>query len=335
MTTPSIDIANGEKFALITLPNIPIDGTNLPQAYELTPGLWFTREAPFTLGGDWAKWIGSIKSHELLNPQLMLLAKRHSKKPGDYDEENEELRDIARRFYAGLHLTMSFHVDSEIMLITGANDRNSVDVRSMNLIPPTGLTPSAKYRPIGLRDLEAASRLVPILAKLQYQTTHMRLQRVLNVFYAGINERAPRERLHQFCRCIEGLILAKAGKTTKQFKSRTELFVGPRDHELMEALYENRSAVEHMNDMFIEETAATVRENYFCDLTLAAEYVARYSISKILRNAELLQHYRDETSLASFWDLSSSKRKELWGKPLDLGKLLKDRTYDCIPQIDI
>jgi hypothetical protein len=39
--------------------------------------------------------------------------------------------------------------------------------------------------------------------------------------------------LHQYCRCIEGLILPDPGNTKKQFRSRTELFIGPKHHVLM------------------------------------------------------------------------------------------------------
>ena len=44
-------------------------------------------------------------------------------------------------------------------------------------------------------------------------------------------------------RCIDGLILPDTGKTKQQFKSRTELFIGPRHHELMGDIYDLRSAV--------------------------------------------------------------------------------------------
>jgi hypothetical protein len=32
-------------------------------------------------------------------------------------------------------------------------------------------------------------------------------------------------RLYQYCRCIDGLILSEPGNGAKQFKSRTELFM--------------------------------------------------------------------------------------------------------------
>ena len=56
------------------------------------------------------------------------------------------------------------------------------------------------------------------------------------------------DRLHQYCRRIDGLILPNAGETKRQFKSRTELFIGPRHHDLMGDIYDIRSAVEHLHE---------------------------------------------------------------------------------------
>jgi hypothetical protein len=75
-----------------------------------------------------------------------------------------------------------------------------------------------------------------------------RFTRVLFIFDNAVVMPSVHERLHQFCRCIEGLLLPKAGRTEKQFVSRTETFVGPSHHETMPALYQMRSKVEHMHD---------------------------------------------------------------------------------------
>jgi hypothetical protein len=61
-------------------------------------------------------------------------------------------------------------------------------------------------------------------------------------------DRAAEVRLHQFCRCIDGLILSEPGQGRNQFKSRTELFVGSRHHSLMGEIYAIRSDVEHLHE---------------------------------------------------------------------------------------
>jgi hypothetical protein len=42
--------------------------------------------------------------------------------------------------------------------------------------------------------------------------------------------------------------LPDAGKTQQQFKVRTELFIGPRHHDMMGEMYDVRSAVENLHE---------------------------------------------------------------------------------------
>jgi hypothetical protein len=51
------------------------------------------------------------------------------------------------------------------------------------------------------------------------------------------------DRLHQYCRCIDWLIVSSQGEGKKQSKSRAELFIGPRHHTLV-----IRSDVEHLHE---------------------------------------------------------------------------------------
>jgi hypothetical protein len=52
----------------------------------------------------------------------------------------------------------------------------------------------------------------------------------------------------EYCRCIDGLILSEPGNGSKQFKSRTELFIGPHHHDMMGRMYAIRSDVEHLHE---------------------------------------------------------------------------------------
>ena len=146
----------------------------------------------------------------------------------------------------------------------------------------------------------------------------LRLCRVLNAFFSGIVEKDIRERLHQFCRSIKGLIFADQGQATRQFKSRTELFVGPSHHDFMGNLYQNRSAVEHMNDPVLSTSTDKERREAFEVLTHTSENIARYCLLNILLKPDLLKIYRGETSLAAFWNLDVSERSKIWGTPLNV-----------------
>jgi len=64
------------------------------------------------------------------------------------------------------------------------------------------------------------------------------LFRVLHLYQETRTTADILERVHQYSRCIDGLILPKIGQTRRQFKSKTELFIGPYHHDLMGEIYD-------------------------------------------------------------------------------------------------
>ena len=90
------------------------------------------------------------------------------------------------------------------------------------------------------------------------------------------------DRIHQYCRCIDGLILLVIGKTKQQFKSRTELFLGHGHHELMGALYDIRSHVEHLHEnIYLETFDREVRLNLVRSEAIV-DYIARMALARIV-----------------------------------------------------
>ncbi|EEF27717.1 conserved hypothetical protein [Ricinus communis] len=313
----------GEKYALIALPRIPLDAANLPDDIELAPGLWFAQKLPFGLERHWREWIGTVRADQIAKAQLVLLAKCPSTTTNILDGENQVLMESIGRFYQGLQLAVPIWVDGEVVRLTGANRGGAVDVRQVSTVTSPAPIHYGHADLVGIEALRRASDLVPILNGFP-KGEYLRLCRVLNAYFSGIAENDLRERLHQFCRCIEGLILADPGQTTKQFKSRTELFVGPRLHAFMGNLYLNRSAVEHMNDPVLTVVTENERRAFFLEMTLISEHIARYCLLNILLKPNLRQQYKDETILSTFWSLREADRRNLWGPPLDVDALRKD-----------
>lgn len=311
-------IASGDKYALVALPRLPLDALNLPQEMELPGGLWFAQGLPFKLDKHWPEWIGSVRADQLEAAQLILVASSPSHTPDVLDAENEHQMDLVRRLYQGLEIATPIWVDGEVMLLTGTNRDGHVDVRQISTLTRPGPTHHGEIDLIGINALKTAATLVPIISDFPPKK-YLRLCRVLNAYFTGVAETDLRERLHQFCRCIEGLIFAEQGKTTGQFKSRTELFVGASHHSFMGGLYENRSAVEHMNDPMLAATNEDGRRRVFREMTLASEEIARYCLLRVLLNPDLRQQYADETSLKAFWHLQPANRRLRWGDPMDLG----------------
>jgi hypothetical protein len=321
MATNGLNIHVGEKYALIAIHRLALDWANVPLVEEVCPGFWYSQQPPLGLADHWKEWIGSVRAKQLAEAQLCLCVKATTAAPRILDEENKRLLGSVGRFYQGLLLAVPLWVDGELSLLTGANSGDGADVRSISVLVPPAPVHYGTTKLIGANDLHAAAQLVPVLNGFP-AGKYLRLQRALNAYATGITEKDLRERLHQFCRVIEGLILPDEGKTTKQFKSRTELFVGPGQHDLMGGLYECRSVVEHMNDPEFPDQSDRGKYRYFYEWAALAEEVARSCLRNALLSPTLLRYFESDTTLASFWKLDAAKRSELWGPPLEMRAVL-------------
>ena len=176
------------------------------------------------------------------------------------------------------------------------------------------------YPSITADDIQLAAQLAQKLDAMQPETAPsdlLRLLRTLHIYFKtrAINE--PLDRIHQYCRCIEGLILPAKGKTERQFKSRTELFIGPAHHDLMGALYEIRSEVEHLHENRYLEV---FDRDVLLDLSKTeaiVEYIARTALARIIRQEALWLHFGNAVALEKFWALSPDERQRIWGAPID------------------
>jgi hypothetical protein len=136
----------------------------------------------------------------------------------------------------------------------------------------------------------------------------------------------PTERLHQLCRCIEGFILPDIARTTRQFRSRTELFVGPKHHALMGQLYEIRSQVEHLRDVWLaddderqDERGRRMRVLRECCFL---EELSRNCIARFLGARGAWPYFANESTLARFWEANNAElRRRIWGAPFCMTEL--------------
>ena len=82
--------------------------------------------------------------------------------------------------------------------------------------------------------------------------------RGLNTLFKGLKEKTSQDRLHQFVRSLEALILPDKGNTNKQFVYRCQTFAraGDDTHNLLLEAYAMRSDTEHLNpwDKSVMET---------------------------------------------------------------------------------
>lgn len=113
------------------------------------------------------------------------------------------------------------------------------------------------------------------------------------------------------------MILPDIGKTKQQFKSRTELFIGPGHHDLMGALYDIRSNVEHLHEnRYLETFDREVRLDLLKKEAIV-EHVARAALARIINQEALWPHYGNTAGLERYWELTPAERRKIWGHPID------------------
>jgi hypothetical protein len=313
-----------DKYGLIIIPKVYIADT-LPEEIQLAPDLWIYRKTNFNLSENWKKWIGSLSTDRLEKADLFLVSKGPSTAPKVLDGDNERYKKRIFDFYIGLLISASALYHDSPFILTGAHIGDEVDVRQVGDYKTPQYIPGSPYDKIDLNHLNTAASIAEALKQIQGTGKHHRLIRVIRTFYEGIVEDRAGKALHQFIRCIEGLILPEIGNTKRRFLSRTELFIGPRHHELMGILYDIRSAVEHMHDPFYylsikdeKEREATIFKS-----SLEAKSIAQYCIKRILTRESLRKHFENEVTIRSFWDLDNAEKRKLWGDTLDIDTISK------------
>jgi hypothetical protein len=306
-------LANGEKYGLIGL-SVKIEQ---PVPFrEIKPGLWVWTDQRLDVPTHWREWIGSIRAQEIEGCNLALLCKMPSATPGIFDGENQLLQWRVWEFYVALLLSSTFTPSHRPIFLTGAHHDGEIDVRQESALDTPALNIFRHYPPILLAEIDRAAALARQYEQLVRSPSTVgtwRIVRALSVYVAARTVADPMDRLHQYCRCIDGLILSEPGSGQKQFKSRTELFIGPRDHDLMGKLYAIRSDIEHLNEHKYLEVFDRAQMLDLVQKEAIADHIARHALAHIIGTPSLWQHFGNTAALAPFWQLPLANRQKLWG----------------------
>lgn len=309
-----------EKFALISLNRVNIHHA-LPDSLNLSKGFFACRKLPGIPDKHWREWLGSIKFERLEKANLYLGCKAASATPEILDGENQQLQQKVYAFYRAVFLTDYIIIRECPLYLTGSMLESGLDVRSVGDIQQPFSVPGTPLSlEINEQKLEQAAQLASSITLIFEESGYSRFKRVIYAFETGVNAPYANERLHQFVRCVEGLIYPERGKSQKRFKSRTELFIGSKLQELMGELYDLRGSEEHMNEVQDILALPNIREKrvILFQRAFEAEGLARYCIAHFLSNKSLWPHFMDDQALSSFWKLNSKERQAIWGEPLDM-----------------
>ena len=308
-------LTDGEKYALIGL-DVKID-RSIPFR-EIEPSLWVWTDQKFDLPDQWREWLGSIRSGEIEGCNLALLSKMQSSTPDVLDGENQQLQANVWGFYLGLLLSSTFTPARRPIALTGSRRSGVIGVRQESTLDTPAMNLFRHYPPIELSEVERAASLATFYGQLVASPPPggaWRIFRALSVYHEARTTGVLLDRLHQYCRCIDGLILSQPGSGMRQFKSRTELFIGPRDHHLMGALYSIRSDVEHLHEHKYLEIFDRDERLDLVQKEAIAEHIARNALAHIIGTPPLWPHFGNTDALGPFWNLDPAERQKIWGPP--------------------
>ena len=205
-------------------------------------------------------------------------------------------------------------------MLTGTREGDAIGIRQQTDLDRPAPQVFQPYPPLVAGDIQLAARLAQQLDAMQPDTAPahlMRLRRTLHIYVKTRVIEEPLDRIHQYCRCIDGLILPAIGKTKRSSRAGRNCSSGPTHHDLMGGLYEIRSNVEHLHEnRYLETFDREVRLDLVKKEAIV-EYIARTALARIISNEALWAHFGNTAALEAFWSLSPDERSSIWGDPID------------------
>lgn len=310
-------VDDGDKFAVVAL-SVKVD--NPVPLQQMTPHHWAFSDQRFDMPGRWREWLGTERTKEVEGSNLFLLSKMPSQRPESLDAETDELKRRVWHFYAGLLLASPFAPAHSPVMLTGCRKDGEINVRSQHDFDPAIPSVVRYYPPVGIVELQMAANIAAHIAGIeaaQLVGGHWRLFRILHLYLRARTISDNMDRFHQYCRCIDGLIVSKQGEARRQFKSRTELFIGPHHHDMMGQTYDVRSDIEHLYEhKYLEKFDRALMIELVRKLEVM-EYIARSALARIVLEPQLWTHFSNTAALQEFWGLDVQQRRALWGVPIN------------------
>ena len=310
-------INDGEKYGLVGV-SVKVDGY-IPQG-PITPNLWVLADTTFAIPLNWREWLGSIRAREVEDCNLFLLSKQTSSMPDILDDENNKLTQRAWNFYVGLLLASTFAPAHRPVMLTGVRRAGKIDIRQQHDLDSPIPCLFRPYPPVVSDDLQRAAHVgsqLDALATAALPDGHWRLFRTLHVYTESRTTAEIVDRLHQYSRCIDGLILPDAGKTKQQFRTpdRTLHWPSPSrsDGRYLRCSQRHRAPPREpiFGGLRPGNAPRSSKEGSHCRTHRADR------TCKDHRRQHRLGAFRKHPCSREILGLSESERQRIWGDPID------------------
>lgn len=318
------------KFALLTVNNVY---TDLPAApFQLSDGTWVMPVVPVPDLGIWKEWIGSIRTERLGRANLVFFVEESSNNPEILDDAHHRLKNGLSALFYMLHLQAGMECVDGSDVLCGSSENGVPSIRQMSQMWKFRQSNGWNRAPITKAWLEDGLILrAGVVAMEADKTQFRRVIRGLNTLFDGLKQSGP-DRLHQFVRSLEALLLPDIGKTKTQFAHRCQTFAraGKDTRSLLQEAFDMRSDTEHLHpwDEAVQNYPADQREDVCWQRTRQIEHLACDAYSRVLRHASFREHFRTDATIAAFWGLPDDQRRALWGSPLNIAQEPLIKKYD-------
>jgi hypothetical protein len=318
----SLVVPHRHKYGVIALPGV-WTSVDVAQADEFV----VSSRAPLLFSDFWVRRIGEAHTEAFRDAGFYIIHTARSEQPGDDDRENQLLMESVKVFRLALAIATPRFRTAESIGATGGNPDGEVEVRKVFRCPPIWTSPASRREQLMETDVRHAALIVPALASLSKST---RLWKAIVCFMRGLEHQRGDDRLHEFVRSIEGVIVPAAGETKRQFRSRVGFMVTGISDDDLDEIFDIRSAVEHLNKA--EDAVRADRDAWRLFRRVdQAEAIARFCILTVLENPELLRQFSTDSGIHAFWREDERARRSRWGEQLRLVEALAHLRYDGIP----
>ncbi|WP_298242048.1 hypothetical protein [uncultured Bradyrhizobium sp.] len=311
-------ISDGEKYALLGL-NIKVTDPKVGHL-DLEPNFQIIGGADFKVPDEWREWLGSIRVEEVEACDLFIACKLRSATPDILDGENILLANRLWAFYRGLLLSSTFATAHKPVILTGSCRDGEVGLRQQQDLDPPVPNDFRPYPDVTAEQFEAAAATAGQYERMlatRQGSNRWRFNRVLHLYCHTRTEADLLKRIHQYARCIDGFVTTGPGQGRKDFRSRTQLFIGPRHQDLMGEIYDVRSSVEHLHeDRYLDPLTRPTQVN-LTKKEAIIEHIARTTLARIVLNDRLWPYFTSKTALGDFWNKPADERQAIWGQPID------------------
>jgi len=311
-------LPNEDKFAILAIVNTSLD---LPNRWRgrLDDGTRLLTEVPAEIDDpNWEKLIGSYRWTSFKNSNLIFVRGVAGEKPG-LDNEHELLAGHLWWLFRCLQLSGVVESDKSYLL-KGSLFNGKPRVQQISEPPLFYHTKGYASLPVNLSRLNRAVRHATVRRQTSETGEYGRFLRGLDRLIEGLKHWTGDDRIHDFVRSLEALILPAIGSTKKHFIHRCQTFAKPSQRwtEILDEAYKMRNDVEHLHHWHraLLSHKKADRENVALRRTQQIEGLARFAYSRILSNAEIWKYFRDDEIQSFFWKKPEHRRQAIWGKQI-------------------